>query len=39
MEEILELQLARVLVLVGGGTLPSVESAKLDPNLPFWYNV
>jgi hypothetical protein len=38
-EEILELQLARVLVLVGGGPLPFVESAKLDLDLPFWYNV
>lgn len=39
MEQILELDLLRVLVLVGGGLLGSVVGAKLDLNLPFWYNV
>jgi hypothetical protein len=38
-EQILELDLVRVLVLVGGGLLESVVGAKLDLNLPFWYNV
>jgi hypothetical protein len=38
-EQILELDLVRVLVLVGGGLLESVVGAKLDLDLPSWYNV